>query len=179
MSRIKNPFPVKYFSAILFTPDFWVDEVHSQLIEILGSMDHTSPIFDFGYTDYYEEEMGASLKKQFVSFERLRPPDEIASIKLKTNAIEEQFMAGGRRRVNLDPGYIEEAKMILATTKNFSHRIYLKNGIYGDLQYRFRGGAYTFLEWTYPDYKDEIAVTFFREIRKIYGQQLEKGQAKG
>jgi len=171
----KIPVPVKYFSAILFSAEISRSEIHRKLTREFGPIDLESPVFNFTYTNYYVEEMGESLQKQFVSFERLCMPDELAAIKNRSNKIEEAFYRGNRRCVNLDPGYIELAKMILASTKNFSHRIYLGEGIYGDLQYRFRLGEYTFLEWTYPDYKDAVAVNFFREIRTIYSHQLEKG----
>ncbi len=175
MGRAKVPVPVKYFSAILFASGISLNEIHGALKKEFGSIDLESPVFDFIYTNYYAGGMGESLGKQFVSFERLRMPDELASAKIRSGKIEEAFYRGNRRCVNLDPGYIELAKMILASTKNFSHRIYLGEGIYGDLQYRFRSGKYTFLEWTYPDYKDAVATKFFREIRNIYNHQLEKG----
>ena len=174
MGRVKVPVPVKFFSAILFAPRISLTEIHKVLTNQFGPIDHKSPVFDFTYTNYYAAEMGESLQKQFVSFEKLRLPDELAAIKLQTNKIEETFFQGNRRCLNLDPGYIELAKMILASTKNFSHRIYIGEGIYGDLQYRFRSGTYTFLEWTYPDYKDAIALDFFHKIRRIYDRQLEK-----
>ncbi len=175
MGHARVPVPVKFFSAILFASEIDPNEIHKALTKQFGRIDHESPIFDFTYTNYYAAEMGKSLKKQFVSFEQLRMPDELSAVKCESNKIEEKFYQENQRCVNLDPGYIELAKMILASTKNFSHRIYLGKGIYGDLQYRFRSGKYTFLEWTYPDYKDTVAMNFFREIRNIYNHQLEKG----
>jgi len=174
VGRVKTPVPVKFFSAILFAPDVNPAEIYRILTDRFGPIDHKSPVFEFTYTNYYAAEMGESLKKQFVSFERLRLPDDLAAAKLQSNKMEEAFYREGRRRLNLDPGYIERAKMILASTKNFSHRIYIGEGIYGDLQYRFRAGRFTFLEWTYPDYKDAVALDFFHDIRKIYSNQLEK-----
>ena len=175
MGRVRIPIPVKYFSAILFCQESNLIEIYQRLENQFGQIDLMSPVFDFSYTDYYFSEMGESLRKQFVSFEKLQSPDKLDSFKIQTNKIEKMFYLGGKRCVNLDPGYVEKAKMVLASTKNYSHRIYLRNGIYADLQYRFRAGAYTFLEWTYPDYKDIIAMNFFRDIRRIYNKQLEKG----
>ncbi len=173
MGTIRNPEPVKFFVAMTFSPDIFPEVVLKRLEARWGELDICSKILDFSFTQYYEKEMGSGLKKMWVGFTEPRPPVDLVEIKRETNEIEARLSRAGRRRVNLDPGYIEKAKMILASTKNFSHRIYLGKGIYGDLQYRFRQGKFTFLEWTYPDYKSEEAVAFFAALRKKYVRQLE------
>ncbi len=173
MGTIRNPEPVKYFTAITFSPTVSPKEIVARLEAAWGRADIRSEPLEFSFTRYYEKEMGPSLRKFWLGFELLRLPEELVEIKRKTNEMEAAFASSNGRRVNLDPGYIERAKMILASTKNFSHRIYLGKGIYGDLQYRFRQGAFTFLEWTYPDYQSAAAVDFFTALRKKYVQQLE------
>ncbi len=174
MGTIHLPEPVKFFAAITFAPFVDFEKLLDRLQSLLGAIDVRSPAIDFSFTRYYEKEMGPDLRKQWVGFEKLRDPAELAEIKTQTNQIESEFSESGRRPVNLDPGYIEKAKMVLASTKNFSHRIYLERGIYADLQYRFRRGAFTFLEWTYPDYQSETAVRFFEQLRRKYVKQVEE-----
>ncbi len=173
MGIIQQPQPVKFFAGITFSPETDVPTVLNALQKILGEIDVQTEKVDFSFTRYYEREMGPGLKKFWVGFAALRDPGDLALIKRKTNAIEADFMENNRRRVNIDPGYIEKAKMILASTKNFSHRIYLGRSIYGDLQYRYRQGTFTFLEWTYPDYQSKTALDFFMTLRKKYVNQLE------
>ncbi|RKY87620.1 phosphoribosylformylglycinamidine cyclo-ligase, partial [candidate division KSB1 bacterium] len=118
------------------------------------------------------KEMGKNLKKRFLSFTELIYPDEITSIKIKTNEIEKKFTEKGKRKVNIDPGYISESKLILATTKNYSHRIYLNNGIYGDLHLIFKNGRFNPQPWTYPDYKEKFNLSFFEKVREKYKDDL-------
>ncbi|HET9942723.1 MAG TPA: DUF4416 family protein, partial [Terriglobia bacterium] len=95
--------------------------------------------------------------------------------KCHTNALEETFAADGasvKRPVNLDPGYLENSKIVLASTKNFYHRIYLGRGIFGEVTMHFRNGAFEFFQWTYPDYKSPEYQAFFMELRTLYRNQL-------
>lgn len=124
--------------------------------------------FHFDHTQYYEAEMGAPLEKAFYAFQELIDPAQLAKFKLLSNEIEEEFSTQSKRKVNLDPGYIEAAKLVLATTKNYGHRIYLMTGIYGDVQLYWRNGQFQFNPWTYPDYQDERTLRFLTEVRDIY-----------
>ena len=115
--------PVKLVCGVLFAPTAILNEVDGRLVSQFGPIDLKSAIFDFTYTDYYNAEMGAGLKKQFYSFEKLIMPDELANIKNLCRQIEDEFSLDGKRVVNLDPGYLEESKFVLASTKNFSYWI--------------------------------------------------------
>ncbi|NIA31425.1 MAG: DUF4416 family protein, partial [Actinobacteria bacterium] len=102
-------------------------------------------------------------------------PMEIVSIKLKSNKIESFFSKDAKRSVNIDPGYIETPKLVLATTKNYGHRIYLGQGIYGDVQLYWRNGVFRTNPWTYPDYREMDTLNFLTKVRKKYLSQ--KGEA--
>ncbi len=118
-----------------------------------GDPDYVSEILPFDYTNYYAAEMGQSLVRRFVAFDRLIRPEELPAVKLETNALEGRLSEGGARRVNIDPGYVAKQHFILATGKGFSHRPYIGQGIYADLTLVYRKETYRPLEWTYPDYR--------------------------
>jgi len=164
--------PVKLICAVLFSPSADLDSVLADLESLIGKIDYKSPLYDFTFTDYYDDEMGENLKKQFLSFEKLIMPDQLADIKNSTNEIETKYSIEGKRTVNLDPGYLEESKLILASTKNFSHRIYLQDGIWAELTLSYASGEFVTHPWTYPDYPTELAYDFLRKTREIYISQL-------
>ncbi len=173
MGEPKKPLPVNLICAVTYSEGFNVDEALFALQELFGPFDLESERYDFSsYTDYYEPEMGRGLEKFFLSFERLIDPESIAEIKLETNSLEEEFALGGRRRVNLDPGYVGSAQLVLATTKGYAHRIYLKKGIYAEVTLIYRGGGFRPLEWTYPDYRSDLALRFFGRVRNLYLSKL-------
>jgi hypothetical protein len=119
--------------------------------------------------------MGDTIDRMFLSFERLIEADQLPEIKRQTNQLEQEMAALlpiVKRPVNLDPGYIEHAKVILASTKNFYHRIYLGGGIFGEVTMHFKNNTYHFFPWTYPDYQSRDYQEFFLRIRQIYRSQL-------
>lgn len=164
--------PVKLICAVLCAPSADIGKAVTDLEELLGIIDHKSAVFDFTFTDYYNDEMGDRLKKQFFSFENLVMPDLLAGIKNTTNKIEAKYTINAKRTVNLDPGYLEESKLILASTKNFSHRIYLRDGIWAELTLSYAGGKFIVHPWTYPDYMTELAYDFLLKARDTYVRQL-------
>jgi hypothetical protein len=129
-----------------------------------------SDAFDFTETDYYTATMGTELKKQFLAFERLIDPASLAGIKQTTNQWETDYAALGRyaepRPLNLDPGYITSAKLVLASTKDHAHRIYLNDGIYAEVTLAYRHRNWQPLEWTYPDYRRDDYREFFTCCRE-------------
>jgi hypothetical protein len=137
-----------------------------------GELDLVSSAFSFNHSQYYADEMGSALDKRFISFKNPNSIDCFIEFKLLSLKLENNFAVEGRRRVNIDPGYLESAKLVLASTKNYDHRIYLGKGIYGDVQLRFREGQFVDNPWTYPDYLTETAQTFFKKTRTIYFSQL-------
>ena len=129
MAKAAAPKKVKLFTGIIYKEPALSKIIKKNLRAKFGDIDFESRALDFSYTKYYEKEMGAGLKRIFFSFKKLIPPDKIAKIKQITNGLESKFSKAGRRGINLDPGYINDAKLVLATTKDYSHRLYLKNGI--------------------------------------------------
>lgn len=171
MGIIRDPRAVKPICGVTFTNGIDLSELIQQLEAVLGPVEERTSIFDFSYTNYYQEEMGSELSKVFLSFIRLIHPGNLARIKKKTNEIEKTWCVEGKRWVNLDPGYITGAKLVLASTKDFAHRIFLSNGIYGDVQLRFKYGRFRVNEWTYPDYQTDLSLSFFQKVRNKYIQQ--------
>lgn len=170
MGIIKEIRPVKLFFAEFSSETDIFKLVEDKLEKIFGEIDFHSSTFDFNYTDYYEEEMGKNLKKKFISFKKLINPKEISKIKLISQKIEEEFKKNGKRRINLDPGYLSLSKVVLVSTKDSYHRLYLEDGIYGEVTLYFFKGEYKTFQWTYPDYRDFHKV--FEEIRKNYKEQI-------
>lgn len=173
MGKIKPHPLVKAFCAITFAPGGDCDLVVQQLEDIFGVIDLRSDVFNFdAFTDYYKTEMGVGLQKMFISFERLTAVQSLPYFKIKTNEIETRFTKSGKRSVNIDPGYLTEAKVVLATTKDYSHRLYLGQGIFGDVHLLFAKNSFQAQTWTYPDYQQQLTILFFNHLRQIYRQQL-------
>ena len=151
------------------------DEVEKRLSQKFGVVDFKSPVLPFQHTHYYEAEMGSNLKRKFMSFQGLIEAAEIGEIKLFTNQLEQDFLhpdtAG--RRINLDPGYLTLSKLVLASTKDYQHRIYLGRGIFAEVTLRYKKGeGFEPWAWTYPDYKTREYLEIFNRLREIYQRQL-------
>jgi hypothetical protein len=172
MSRLTEPEDVKLICS-LFSPDEELlrGQMHD-LEGLFGSADWVSPPLMFDRTRYYEREMGWPLHRIFVSYGKLIRPDEIVEAKLGTNRLEEKQTREGKRRVNIDPGYVSLERLVLATGKNYTHRIYLCRGVYADLTLVFQRGSYRSLEWTFPDYASPEMIEMFNGIRMRYKDQL-------
>jgi hypothetical protein len=173
MGKIKEHLPVKLFAAITCSASFNLPALYDKLEKFFSPIEQTSASFNFSsYTDYYQSEMGDNLQKLFIAFSDLIDPAELPVIKVTTNLIESEYMHDNIRPVNIDPGYIESAKLVLATTKNYSHRIYLNQGIFADLHLHFAKRTFQPQPWTYPDYIRKDTIVFFNAIRKRYLEQL-------
>jgi len=176
MGKINPVKKVKLFCGIIGRNSEIISRARNELIPLLGSIDHESEVFQFDFTDYYTAEMGAGLLRQFVSFAEPGDPRKLAEIKLATNDIEDKFAVtiDGRtiRTVNLDPGYITAANLILATTKDFAHRICIGDGIYAEVTLNFRKSGLVFFDWTYPDFKSGKYTPFFMETRRRYMEEI-------
>ncbi len=172
----REPKPVKYFVALLSGHAELLLSAKADLTRILGCIDSSSPILPWAMTRYYEEEMGSGLLRGFVSFGPLLSPERLAEIKIKTQGLEEkhQRVEGEkkRRRVNIDPGYLDAGKVVLASTKDAPHRIYLNSGIYGEATLLYHGGSFHPFPYTYPDYLWPEALGFFTALRSLYLHQL-------
>lgn len=166
--------PVKLITGIITNRIDLLQDVRGYLEKKFGEVEFESQIFDFCLTDYYEEELGKSLKRKFFSFKNLVIPDKSYKIKLYTNKLEIYFSDGKNRTVNIDPGYITLSKLVLFTTKDRSHRIYIDRGIYGDLELQYVRNGFRPYPWTYPDYKTNDYINFFNLVRKKLLEQLRK-----
>lgn len=167
--------PAKLVCGIIASKDRYFKRAEERLVGLYGPLDLSSPLFEFVFTDYYEKEMGQNLKRRFLSFVDLRAPEELSKIKIQTNALEQEIreeMKADRRVLNLDPGLLTASALIMATAKDFSHRIPLKDGIYAHLEFLFGKKDIRRLDWTYPDYETEGYQQFFLEVRQIYLSQV-------
>ena len=176
MGVIRSFNPVKLFVGVLVSHSKLIPDVENRLAAAYGPIDHKSDVIQFDhFTDYYKAEMGDLIDRVFFSFERLIEADQLAEIKRQTNRMEEEMtnlLPAVKRPVNLDPGYIEHAKVILASTKNFYHRIYLGSEIFAEVTMHFKNNTYQFFPWTYPDYQSKDYQDLFLKIRQIYRSQL-------
>jgi len=163
---------VKLISSLFSPSKELINEVIRELEQMFSSTDWISPKLFFDRTKYYAREMGWPLHRRFVSFEKLIRPLDIVEIKITTNKVENGYLQDGRRRVNIDPGYISLERLVLATGKNYTHRIYLWKGIYADLTLIFQKGSFRPLQWTYKDYASPEIIDFFNDVRERYKRQL-------
>lgn len=168
MAHTAPPVRALLFAGLLLNISVDRDRIYSILEGEFGRIAMTSNSFSFTETDYYSHEMGTGLARIWLGFRRLLHQDEIVDLKLKTNRIEEDFTVNGNRTVNLDPGYLTLGKVVLASTKDNQHRLYLGRGIYGEVTLRYHRGSYRPWEWTYRDYRWEEAVRFFNCLREEY-----------
>jgi hypothetical protein len=166
MSRRKVPPHARLLVSAIYREEARFEEVLPALAATLGPVERTSGRFPFDRTDYYEREMGAPLYRRFAVMERLVPRDALASAKLSAEELERNLSANGMRTVNLDPGLLTEENVLLATGKNFSHRVYLRDGVFAELALLFRKGEYRPLPWTYPDLASEGIRAFLAEVRE-------------
>ena len=174
MSNPAAPIPARLVISVFLNEKLLIETVAEELARSFGPMDLVSAWLDFDYTDYYAAEFGAPLFRRVFSFPRPVDQGRLADIKHTTNAIEARFTENGRRRVNIDPGYLTMERFVLATGKNFTHRVYLEQGIYADLTLLYQHNDFTPLPWTYPDYAGTEMRTFLSMVRERYVRALEK-----
>lgn len=173
MGHIRIQPPVKLIVGFIFKEDVILNEALDLLQEKFKAIDFESETLKFNQTDYYKKELGDNLSRKFISFKKLILPQYLAKIKIYTNNIERRLSCGSKRSINIDPGYLDLAKLILPTTKDFAHRIYLNNGIYAETTLYFKDGTFQAYDWTYPDYRTEEYIRIFNQIRNIYSKQKE------
>lgn len=179
MGSIKKVLLVKLILGLITQSEANFIVAQNALKRKFGDIDYKSPIYDFKLTNYYEQEFGPGLKRQFLSFSKLINPEKLAKIKVITNEIEKKYSAKDRRLINIDPGYITASKLILATTKDYSHRIYLRKGIFAEVTLYFRNNTFNPWDWTYPDYKTKSYIEIFNKIREIYMRQIQTSNFPG
>lgn len=175
MAEIKPFTPAKLIVGVISSLDAAVTRTEEALAAVYGPVDLKSAAFPFDQTDYYNKQMGRGLSRLFVGFSRLVLPESLSSIKVYTNALEEEVrksFAREERIVNIDPGILTASALIMSTAKDFAHRIPLSQGIYAHLELLFSRKAVKLLPWTYPDFKQAGYQRYFLEVRQVYLQQL-------
>ncbi|MFP3867439.1 MAG: DUF4416 family protein [Desulfobacteraceae bacterium] len=178
MSIPGKPLPVKPLVSIIFAQPEAEANLLAELMTWLGPADLVSPWWPFTHTAYYMPEMGPKLWRRLMSFLHLAQPGELPQWKLFTNSLECRYSLGERRPINIDPGYVARERLVLATGKNFVHRLYLDHGIYGDLTLTYHQGGFQPLPWTYPDYASSPLLDFLNQARKKYLWQLQALKAE-
>lgn len=175
MGRISVPPKSLLFMGILYAPNVALPELTQEISEYFGSVVLLSESFLFLETDYYYAEMGENISRVWIGFDRFVEPEKIIDIKHACNSMElNRYSFSGKRQVNLDPGYINLGKVVLASTKNNQHRLYLGQGIYGEVTLRYRKKRFEPWEWTYADYQRKEALQFFIQMRNILKQHLKQ-----
>lgn len=172
MSVPCEPRPAKLVVSIFMKERGLLEQAVGSLYESFGSVDMVSAWLPFDKTDYYIAEMGSPLFRRLFAFCKLIDQETLADVKLFTNKLEDKFSKDSKRLVNIDPGYLLAERFVLATGKNYTHRIYLKGGIYADLTLIYHKGRFRSLDWTYPDYADEAIISVLKSVRDRYMYQL-------
>ncbi len=170
MGKLREVEPAALIAGVTYAGERVPDAAVRDLENELGPIAFMSEAFMFDMTEYYTAEMGPDLRKIFYCFERLIDPIELAGIKLMANDIELTYAADGsdglRRRINIDPGYVTLSKLVLASTKDYSHRIYIGKHIYAETTLRYEGGSFYAIDTTYPDYKTPLVLDFMGRARE-------------
>ena len=164
--------PVKLFVAALYACEDALRTAVSSTESAWGEIDYTGPDHPFDPTDYYEPEMGKNLRRRLISFRKLFPPERLCEAKHTSNDIENRYAVETGRLVNLDVGYLDLNKIVLASFKGAGQKIYLGGGAWADMIARYRDGRYQPFEWTFPDFKDGRYDAELKAIREILREQL-------
>lgn len=176
LGEIKQPERAKLFCAIMYAEGFDIVLVISDLEKTFGKVETRGEKYQFTFTDYYTPEFGENLYKEIVVFSGTVEQEKLAEIKRFTNSVEEKYLAeNGKRSINIDPGFVLPSKLILASTKDFSHRIYIGDGIYAEITFMFSRKGVRFLDWTYPDYRSSEVTDFFIKEREKYMNEMKSG----
>lgn len=170
MENTNEPSRVLPISGLIFSEGFAMDDALKTIGDRVGEVFMRSPVRPF-HTDYYNREMGDNILRQWIAFKEPVAPDTLGELKRGTNEIEKMYLnETGGRRINIDPGLLSLHNLVLASTKDFAHRIYLGGGIFGEVTLIYREKRFHPLEWTYPDYREDSSLRFFSEVRRVLKQ---------
>ena len=179
MGNPKEPKAAKLFMSLIASEESILQQGVEDFRLSFGEIDLISARFPFRFTDYYAKEMGDHLFRHFITFAKLISIPVLPEIKRTTNRLEEKYATStGNRRLNIDPGYLCLEHVILATTKGYTHRPYLREGIYADLTLIYRNRSFQPLEWTYPDYRQAEIIGLFNQCRKRYAEELKRREGQ-
>ena len=174
---MKSPSPkVKLIAAILYREEPIFQRALSQLEEAFSATDHISSPVPFTFTDYYQAEMGGNLFRKLVAFSELVNPASLVDAKWKSSGIEKALSVSGNRQVNLDMGYLDLFKLVLASFKERGNKLYLERGVWGDTTLFYQNGAFQSFDWSFPDFKSGVFDTDLLTIRSTLKQQLKSGE---
>jgi len=182
MGGLRQPLPVKLFVGMLSPDPGLFDSCSQQLAIRYGTVDRQSDNSPWDHSDYYQDEMGSGLLRRFIVFTKTIDPGELPAVKLEALRLErgwgEERAGGLKRRINIDPGYVTEAKVVLATTKDFPHRIYISSGIYAEatLHYVRERQGFQPLPHTYPDFRAAATLQLFHDVRADLRRALQNGR---
>jgi hypothetical protein len=178
MAQPTEPKPIKLICGMISANEEVFDAAIERMVGDFGSVDVASEIIPFDLTEYYVDEMGSSLWRKFVAFEPLSGPQVLCEAKHRTNEIEAEltdlFPDFSPRPINLDIGYVGLPKFVLASMKDFSHRVYIGDGVYGEVTLLFRQGRWEPLEWTFPDFALGLYDDFLSAARNRLREQLQQ-----
>ena len=165
--------------GILSTSEDRKEQIISMLETVFGPIEAQSPVLDFPYTDYYDSEMGSRPVRYLILMKNLVDPSTLADIKTRTNELEKLFSdENGNRKLNLDPGILSLSNFILATCKDRSHRIPLKDGIYAETTLIYQDHGFQTLPWTYADYRSDDIRAILKSFRDRYRSALKNTEQK-
>lgn len=166
MGKPSLPEETLLFIGALYQKQEYLSLARTELADHFGGiLLETAPV-PWDYSSYYEAELGGPLRRVFLFFDRV-DPESLAEIKLATNETEQQFSAEGKRNINLDPGYLTRSKVVLASTKNYSHRIYIGRGVFAEVTLVYKDGRYRPHLFTYRDYASDVYAEIFEDARKL------------
>lgn len=164
--------PVKLFAAVLYQNPTDFDNACKLLAQAFGEIDYISPESPFDVTDYYQKEMGVPLLRKLLSFSRLSQAAALPEIKQKSIEIEERLSSNQKRTVNIDSGYLDFDKVVLASTKKGPYKIYIRNNLWADMTLHYEKGTFLPFSWTFADFKDGRYNPFLLRIRELYKKTM-------
>ena len=177
MGAIHEFEPEKLIIGVIYNDKKVFNEAMSIIFEKFGESDGMCEEFSFSdeFSSYYDTELGGKGIRRIYSFERLVDPSRQAEIKKFTNDVEKKFSdEDGNRKINLDPGFINHGRLMLATTKETGFRIPLEDGIYTELTLFWARGGWQKFPWSYRDYQSERVQSFLTSVRKKYLAERKK-----
>jgi hypothetical protein len=172
VGRVRPPDPALLFIGTLYCDESVFHDAYALLKKHSGEILLVSHSIPWDFSTYYHDEIGSPLLRQFLFFKTFIDPGTLADIKIKTNGIEDVLSSEGKRRINLDPGYLTLSKIVLASTKDYAHRIYLGKGIYAETTLIYKGSTYEPHMFSYRDYQEESYIKIFMNVRALYKKML-------
>ena len=174
MGKIKAPESVLLFVGTLHADSKAFDAAEKLLTQNFGDILFLSSRIVWNYSSYYKDELGWPIYRHFIFFRNLIDPGSLSDIKIKTNELEHMLAIDGKRSINLDPGYLTLSNIVLASTKNYAHRIYLGKGIYAEVTLIYQNNSYIPHLFTYRDYQEKTSIDIFTDAREKLRQLMKE-----